>query len=80
MLTATFVLASLLAIAVNAAPGFEAHSESKRQSITPLSFSQISSFTPYTYFASAAYCNASTTINWSCGCTPLVSFAGLIDH
>lgn len=39
----------------------------KRQSITALSQSQISSFKPYTFFASAAYCNPSTTINWSCG-------------
>ncbi|KAF8258663.1 lipase class 3 family protein [Lactarius quietus] len=39
----------------------------KRQSITPLNSSQISSYTPFTYFASTAYCNPSTTINWSCG-------------
>jgi len=37
-----------------------------RQSITPLS-SQISTFTPYTYFASTAYCPPSLTISWSCG-------------
>ncbi|KAF8893730.1 lipase class 3 family protein [Gymnopilus junonius] len=40
---------------------------SKRQSITALSTSQITSFTPFTWFASAAYCNPSATINWSCG-------------
>jgi len=39
----------------------------KRQSITTLSQSQISAFKTYTFFASAAYCNPSTTINWSCG-------------
>ena len=39
----------------------------KRQSITPLSSSQISSYAPFTHFASTAYCNPSTTINWSCG-------------
>ena len=39
----------------------------KRQAIAPLSSGQISSYTPFTYFASTAYCNPSTTINWSCG-------------
>ncbi|KAI0297461.1 lipase [Multifurca ochricompacta] len=39
----------------------------KRQAITTLSSSQISSFAPFTHFASTAYCNPSTTINWSCG-------------
>ncbi|KAH8995119.1 lipase class 3 family protein [Lactarius hatsudake] len=39
----------------------------KRQDITSLSTSQISSFTPFTRFASTAYCNPSTTVNWSCG-------------
>ncbi|THH12073.1 hypothetical protein EW145_g245 [Phellinidium pouzarii] len=39
----------------------------KRQSITTLSTTQISAFKPFTFFASAAYCDPSTTINWSCG-------------
>ncbi|KAI9458357.1 lipase class 3 family protein [Lactarius psammicola] len=39
----------------------------KRQEITPLSSSQISSYAPFTHFASTAYCNPSTTGNWSCG-------------
>lgn len=39
----------------------------RRQSITTLSTSQIETFKPFTFFASAAYCNPSTTINWSCG-------------
>ncbi|KAN0132756.1 lipase [Lactarius tabidus] len=39
----------------------------KRQAITPLSSSQISSYTAFTNFASTAYCSPSTTINWSCG-------------
>ncbi|KII86173.1 hypothetical protein PLICRDRAFT_43756 [Plicaturopsis crispa FD-325 SS-3] len=38
-----------------------------RQSISPLSTSQIDAFTPYTWFASAGYCEASTTLTWSCG-------------
>ncbi|KAH8989455.1 lipase class 3 family protein [Lactarius akahatsu] len=39
----------------------------KRQAITPLSSSQMASFAPFTHFASTAYCNSSTSINWSCG-------------
>ncbi|KAF8817628.1 lipase class 3 family protein [Phlegmacium glaucopus] len=67
MLVAGFILASLLASVVNAAPGLELAQLSKRQSITTLSSSQILSFKPFTFFASTAYCNPSTTINWSCG-------------
>ena len=39
----------------------------RRQSITTLSTAQIEAFKPFTFFASTAYCNPSTTINWSCG-------------
>jgi hypothetical protein len=39
----------------------------KRQSITALSAAQISSFKPFTFFASAAYCQPSTTLTWTCG-------------
>ncbi|CAA7264954.1 unnamed protein product [Cyclocybe aegerita] len=55
----TFVLAFQ---AANASP-----TNSRRQSITPLSSSEITAFRPFSYFASTAYCNPSTTINWSCG-------------
>ncbi|KAF8882766.1 Alpha/Beta hydrolase protein [Gymnopilus junonius] len=50
---------------VKAAPA--ASGLSKRQSITALTTTQISTFKPFTFFASTAYCNPSTTINWSCG-------------
>ncbi len=39
----------------------------KREAITTLTSAQVSAFTPFTYFASAAYCNPSTTISWTCG-------------
>lgn len=41
----------------------------KRQAnpVTTLSPAQINEFAPFTHFASTAYCNPSTTINWSCG-------------
>ena len=45
----------------------------KRQAITSLTSTQIASYTPFTHFASTAYCNASTTINWSCGGAPLAA-------
>ncbi|KAI6126017.1 Alpha/Beta hydrolase protein, partial [Pisolithus croceorrhizus] len=38
-----------------------------RQSITGLTTSQIDSYTPYTYYASAAYCTAAQTLAWNCG-------------
>ncbi|KAF8625011.1 hypothetical protein AX15_005596, partial [Amanita polypyramis BW_CC] len=38
-----------------------------RQTINPLSTTQINAFTPYTYFASTAYCQPSATILWNCG-------------
>jgi len=62
--TTGFILASLLVSVVDAAPR---EPLSKRQSITALTSTTIDSFTPFTFFASAAYCNPSTTINWSCG-------------
>jgi len=39
----------------------------RQGAVTALSTAQISAFKPYSFFASAAYCNPSTTINWSCG-------------
>ncbi|KAF5357440.1 hypothetical protein D9757_011588 [Collybiopsis confluens] len=50
--------------AASPAPHSPVHS---RQSITALSGSQISAFTPYTFFASTAYCQPSTTLSWTCG-------------
>ncbi|KAG9313250.1 Alpha/Beta hydrolase protein [Chiua virens] len=38
-----------------------------KQSITALTASQIDSLTQYAYFASAAYCNPSTILSWTCG-------------
>ncbi|KAI0322824.1 lipase [Amylostereum chailletii] len=39
----------------------------KRQDITTLSSTQVAAFKPFTYYASAAYCNPSATLTWSCG-------------
>ncbi|TDL25795.1 lipase class 3 family protein [Rickenella mellea] len=39
----------------------------ERASVTPLSGAQISAFKPFTFFASAAYCQPSATLAWNCG-------------
>ncbi|KAE9386984.1 lipase [Gymnopus androsaceus JB14] len=35
--------------------------------LSTLTTTQIDSFTPYTHYASAGYCNPSTTLSWTCG-------------
>lgn len=63
-MAASFALAVALLVGavVDAAPNLQ-----KRQSITTLSSSQVSAFTPYTWYASAGYCSPSTTLTWTCG-------------
>jgi hypothetical protein len=39
----------------------------KRQSITPLTSTQINSYAVFTHFSAAAYCDPSTTLKWNCG-------------
>jgi len=57
------LLAVLLGAAViNAFPTLNA-----RQSITALTTAQINAFTPYTWYASAAYCTNTQTLAWDCG-------------
>lgn len=60
----TYIIAVLLAAAVQA---FPFPSISTRQSITALTTSQIDQFTPYTYYASAGYCTNMQTLAWDCG-------------
>jgi len=50
------------AATVNASPSLNA-----RQSITALTTSQIDTYTPYTYYASAGYCTNVQTLAWDCG-------------
>ncbi|KAK0240917.1 Alpha/Beta hydrolase protein [Armillaria nabsnona] len=35
--------------------------------ISTMGTAEIEAFKPYTYYAGAAYCNPSTTLNWTCG-------------
>ena len=65
MLSHFIPLLALVASAVVALPAPQ--KLTARQTISALGASQISSFTPYSYYASAGYCAASTTADWSCG-------------
>ena len=38
-----------------------------RQSVSTLTPSQVASFTPYTWYASTAYCEPASTLSWNCG-------------
>ncbi|KAK2462711.1 hypothetical protein APHAL10511_005229 [Amanita phalloides] len=60
-------LSSLLFSVVISVLSVQAVPLEPRQSIAPISISQINAFTPYTHFASTAYCLPSKTIDWSCG-------------
>ena len=65
MLTPRVFFASFLAFfAVNASP---LNPVKRQATTTALDTTQINAFTPFTHFASTAYCDPSTTINWSCG-------------
>jgi len=77
MLNKAFILSALLcALSANAAPAIVEFS--KRQSITALTSAQIAAFKPFTHFASTAYCNPSTTINWSCGGMIIEDWSGIL--
>ena len=45
------------------------------QPITPLSPSEIASYSAFTNFASTAYCDSSTTLHWTCGSALLVALS-----
>ena len=60
-------LSSLVLSAIISVLSVRATPLEPRESITPLSNAQIASFTPYTHFASTAYCQPKTTLTWSCG-------------
>ncbi|KIY63329.1 lipase [Cylindrobasidium torrendii FP15055 ss-10] len=54
---------ALAAITVTASPTLHT-----RQGVSPLSTAQINAYTlPFAYYASAGYCDPSTTSTWSCG-------------
>ncbi|TFK39673.1 lipase class 3 family protein [Crucibulum laeve] len=63
----SIVAVSLLLVGATFAAPTSENGLIKRQSITTLSATQIATFKPYTFFASAAYCNPSAILTWSCG-------------
>ncbi|GJE91299.1 lipase family protein [Phanerochaete sordida] len=65
MLARCLPLLALMAVAVVALPAPQRLAA--RQTISALSTSQISSYKPYSYYASAGYCAASATADWNCG-------------
>ncbi|KAK0466791.1 alpha/beta-hydrolase [Desarmillaria tabescens] len=56
---------SLVASLVSASPLLSSVLE-RRQSISTLTSAQVSAFKPYSFYASAGYCNPSTTLTWTC--------------
>ncbi|KAI1790374.1 alpha/beta-hydrolase [Ganoderma leucocontextum] len=62
------LLATLIALSTStrAVPTVSTHLP-RQDAITPVDRAQIAAFKPYTWFAAAANCNASTTVDWSCG-------------
>ncbi|TFK69118.1 lipase class 3 family protein [Pluteus cervinus] len=56
-------VALLSALAVSAVPT----TLESRQSLAQLSTAQVSSFKPYSWFASSSYCSPSSIIRWNCG-------------
>ena len=52
---------------VNATPNFD--DVSLFNFGTPMTSAQVDALTPYTYYASAGYCNPSVTQSWTCGAT-----------
>ncbi|KZT69279.1 lipase [Daedalea quercina L-15889] len=60
-------LAVALLAALPASQALPASFHRPRAAITTLSTAQISSFKPYTSYASAAYCTAANTLAWNCG-------------
>ncbi|KDQ61915.1 hypothetical protein JAAARDRAFT_172360 [Jaapia argillacea MUCL 33604] len=56
-----------LALALGALSAQAIPSLKPRQSISTLSTTQIDTYTPYTWYASAAYCAPANTLAWNCG-------------
>ncbi|EJF64379.1 alpha/beta-hydrolase [Dichomitus squalens LYAD-421 SS1] len=57
------VLSSVLAVPTSTLPV----PQRRQENITPLARTQVSSFKPYTNYASTAYCEPANTLAWNCG-------------
>jgi hypothetical protein len=67
MLRALFLLPLLSLPAALAAPLLTATSRRQSAAITTISTAQTAAFKPFTFYASAAYCQPKATLAWSCG-------------
>ncbi|KAF7971186.1 hypothetical protein HWV62_21860 [Athelia sp. TMB] len=63
------VASSLLLVVLSSVFGAQAAPSlfSRDDTVTPLTASEISTFTPYAYFASTVYCQSAPTLTWTCG-------------
>lgn len=77
MLTQVLFVVSALVSAATASPLV-----ARQSGVTILSDAQVDVYTPYTHYASAAYCPANQTKNWSCGglYAPLYTILSLTDN
>ncbi|SJL13761.1 uncharacterized protein ARMOST_17209 [Armillaria ostoyae] len=57
---------SLVASLASASP-LQSSVLERRQSVMTLTSTQVTAFKPYTFYASAGYCQPSTTLTWTCG-------------
>lgn len=61
----SLALLALVPAAALAAPAVT--SRANAQAVTPITAAQIEAFTPFAFFAAAAYCDPRLTTNWQCG-------------
>ena len=61
------LLATLSALAAPVDDVDSSGSAAALAGVTPMSIAQVNALTPYTYYASAGYCNPSVTKTWKCG-------------
>ncbi|KAJ7777397.1 Alpha/Beta hydrolase protein [Mycena metata] len=54
-------------------PGHPVPVPQASEGVTPVSNTQVATYRPYTYFASAGYCPANSTLAWSCGANCLAN-------
>ena len=62
-----FATVSVALVALAASLSVKAAPTLKGRSITTLTAAQVSAYKPYSFYASAAYCNPSNTVAWNCG-------------
>ncbi|OBZ72588.1 Lipase [Grifola frondosa] len=67
VMSPSFTLGAIILAALSVVRAIPTPVVKARQAITALSQTQISSFKPYTHYASTAYCQPAATLAWNCG-------------